>query len=54
MFTLMAKIAQLQTTAIPELPLRLDKDKLKDYAQLQHRYEVKSIYNGCYYNIFTQ
>uniref|UniRef100_A0A8C7GG28 WASH complex subunit 5 n=1 Tax=Oncorhynchus kisutch TaxID=8019 RepID=A0A8C7GG28_ONCKI len=34
MFTSLAKIIKLQIHAIMEVPTRLDKDKLKDYAQL--------------------
>ena len=40
MFSLMARIVYLQTSVIKELPTRLDKDKLKEYAQLDHRLEV--------------
>lgn len=40
MFTSLAKIIKLQTHDIMEVPTRLDKDKLKDYAQLSARYEV--------------
>uniref|UniRef100_A0AAZ3NWU0 WASH complex subunit 5 n=1 Tax=Oncorhynchus tshawytscha TaxID=74940 RepID=A0AAZ3NWU0_ONCTS len=40
MFTSLAKIIKLQIHAIMEVPTRLDKDKLKDYAQLGARYEV--------------
>lgn len=41
MFQIMANIAQLQTYEIKEVPTRLDKDQLKEYAQLDHRFEVK-------------
>uniref|UniRef100_A0AAY4BZL7 WASH complex subunit 5 n=1 Tax=Denticeps clupeoides TaxID=299321 RepID=A0AAY4BZL7_9TELE len=40
MFTSLAKIIKLQIHDIMEVPTRLDKDKLKDYAQLLARYEV--------------
>ena len=40
MFGLLARIIQIQTTAIQELPTRLEKDKMKEYAQLDSRYEV--------------
>uniref|UniRef100_A0A4W3IF16 WASH complex subunit 5 n=1 Tax=Callorhinchus milii TaxID=7868 RepID=A0A4W3IF16_CALMI len=40
MFTSLAKIIKLQTHNIMEVPTRVDKDKLKDYAQLGARYEV--------------
>uniref|UniRef100_A0A3P8ZEI8 WASH complex subunit 5 n=1 Tax=Esox lucius TaxID=8010 RepID=A0A3P8ZEI8_ESOLU len=40
MFTSLAKIIKLQIHDIMEVPTRLDKDKLKDFAQLGARYEV--------------
>lgn len=40
MFSLVEQIVHLQTNAIKEIPMRLDKDKLKDFAQLDHRFEV--------------
>ncbi|KAM9198615.1 WASH complex subunit 5 isoform 2-T2 [Dugong dugon] len=40
MFTSLLKIIKLQTHDIAEVPTRLDKDKLRDYAQLVPRYEV--------------
>ena len=33
MFSQLAKIIQLQTTQIKEVPTRLEKDKMKDFAQ---------------------
>lgn len=39
-FGLLAQIVQLQTSKIEELPTRLDKTKLKEYAKLDERYEV--------------
>lgn len=47
MFTSLAKIIKLQIHDIMEVPTRLDKDKLKDYAQLGARYEVKTSYCTC-------
>lgn len=41
MFTSLLKIIKLQTHDIIEVPTRLDKDKLRDYAQLGQRYEVQ-------------
>jgi len=41
MFKYMTKIATLQTDVIKEVPTRLEKDKLNDYAQLDERLEVK-------------
>lgn len=40
MFGLMAKIVHLQTHVIKELPTRLEKERLKDFAQLDDRHEV--------------
>ncbi|XP_065218583.1 WASH complex subunit 5 [Planococcus citri] len=40
MFLLMAKIIHLQTNVIKEMPTRLEKDKIKEYAQLDDRTEV--------------
>lgn len=41
MFTSLARIIKLQIHDIMEVPTRLDKDKLKEYAQLGARYEVR-------------
>ncbi|KAK6645588.1 hypothetical protein RUM43_001868 [Polyplax serrata] len=43
MFEIMAKIAQLQTYEIKEVPTRLDKDQLKEFAQLDNRFEVAKL-----------
>ena len=40
MFALVEQIVHLQTDVIKEMPVRLDKEKLKDYAQLDHRFQV--------------
>lgn len=40
MFELLARIIELQTNHIKEVPTRLMKDQLKSYAQLEERYEV--------------
>lgn len=39
-FDIVAKIIEHMTTSIKELPTRLDKSKLRDYAQLNERYTV--------------
>ncbi|XP_063777365.1 WASH complex subunit 5 [Pseudophryne corroboree] len=52
MFTSLAKIIKLQTHDIMEVPTRLDKDKLRDYAQLGARYEVARLTNAI--SIFTE
>lgn len=40
MFSLLAKIIKLQTEKIKEVPTRLDKDKMRDFAQLPERYQA--------------
>ncbi|XP_072269332.1 WASH complex subunit 5 [Pyxicephalus adspersus] len=52
MFTSLAKIIKLQTHDIMEVPTRLDKDKLRDYAQLGARYEVARLTHAI--SIFTE
>uniref|UniRef100_A0A669D7V2 WASH complex subunit 5 n=1 Tax=Oreochromis niloticus TaxID=8128 RepID=A0A669D7V2_ORENI len=52
MFTSLAKIIKLQIHDIMEVPTRLDKDKLKDYAQLTARYEVAKLTHDI--SIFTE
>ncbi|KAF6202837.1 hypothetical protein GE061_003242 [Apolygus lucorum] len=42
-FTLMSEIAHIQTTYIPELPPRLEKDKLRDYAALDARFQIAKL-----------
>lgn len=52
MFTLMADITNLQTNVMLEVPTRLDKDKLKDYAQLDTRFEIAHLTHSI--SVFTQ
>ncbi|XP_069477717.1 WASH complex subunit 5 isoform X2 [Ambystoma mexicanum] len=52
MFTSLAKIIKLQTHNIVEVPTRLDKDKLRDYAQLGPRYEVARLTHAI--SVFTE
>lgn len=52
MFTSLLKIIKLQTHDITEVPTRLDKDKLRDYAQLGPRYEVAKLTHAI--SIFTE
>lgn len=40
MFSLLARIIELQTSQIREVPTRLEKDKMREFAQLDERYEV--------------
>ena len=42
MFRLLDQIIKLQTERIKEVPTRLDKDKIKDFAQLNERFEVST------------
>ncbi|XP_063828213.1 WASH complex subunit 5 isoform X1 [Ostrinia nubilalis] len=42
-FSIVEKIIDLQTWAIKEVPTRLEKDKLRDFAQLEHRMEVAKL-----------
>lgn len=46
MFGLLAKIIKLQTERIKPIPTRLDKDKMRDYAQLQERYQMAELSHG--------
>ena len=43
MFVMLAKIIDLQTNSIKEVPTRLDKDKMREYSLLTERYEVRVI-----------
>ncbi|XP_064625131.1 WASH complex subunit 5-like isoform X1 [Lineus longissimus] len=52
MFGLLAKIIQMQTNQIKELPTRLEKDKMRDYAQLDERYEVARLTHAI--SVFTE
>lgn len=51
MFALVEQIVHLQTNVIKEIPMRLEKDKLKDYAQLDQRFQVGLITCGMKYII---
>lgn len=42
-FSIVEKIIELQTWGIKEIPARLDKDRLKEYAQLEQRMEVAKL-----------
>jgi WASH complex subunit strumpellin len=52
MFSLMARIIELQTNHIKELPTRLMKDQLKAYAQLEERHEVAKLTHSI--SVFTE
>lgn len=40
MFGLLDQIIKLQTSDIKEVPTRLDKDKMREFAQMDERYRV--------------
>lgn len=52
MFSLLAKIIKLLTNNIKEVPTRLEKDKMKEYAQLDERYEVARLTHAI--SVFTE
>lgn len=52
MFGKLAKIIQLQTSAISEVPTRLEKDRVKDFAHLEHRYDVAKLTRDI--SVFTE
>ncbi|KAK4872669.1 hypothetical protein RN001_014698 [Aquatica leii] len=43
MFENMARIIEIQTSVLKELPTRLDKDKVKEYAMLNERFEFAQL-----------
>ena len=53
MFSLLAKIIQLLTNQIREVPTRLEKEKMKEFAQLEERYEVCWHSHGQHSHIFS-
>ncbi|XP_050294817.1 WASH complex subunit 5 isoform X2 [Anthonomus grandis grandis] len=52
MFENLARIIQMQTSVIKEIPTRVDKDKLKEYAQLDERFEFAELTHSI--SIFSQ
>lgn len=52
MFTMLASIVHLQTNTLRELPLRAEKEKLREYAQLDERYQVAKLTHDI--SIFTE
>ncbi|GAB0089631.1 WASH complex subunit homolog 5 [Sergentomyia squamirostris] len=42
-FYILSQIVHLQTNVIREIPTRLEKDKLKEYAQLEERFDVAKL-----------
>jgi WASH complex subunit strumpellin len=51
-FEKLDQIIRLQTDQIKEVPTRLDKDKLRDYAQLDERFEVARLTHSI--SVFTE
>lgn len=43
MFEKMARIIHMQTSVLKELPTRVEKDKIKEYAQLEERFEFAEL-----------
>ena len=52
MFRLLDQIIKLQTQKIKDVPTRLDKDKIKEFAQLNERYEVAKLTHSI--SVFTE
>ncbi|XP_062506598.1 WASH complex subunit 5-like [Corticium candelabrum] len=52
MFELLDKVISLQTFKMKELPTRLEKEKLREYAQLDDRYEVARLTHAI--SVFTE
>lgn len=52
MFETLAKIITLQTDVIKELPTRLEKDKLKEFSQLEERFQVAKLTHSI--SVFSQ
>ncbi|KAK0052092.1 WASH complex subunit strumpellin [Biomphalaria pfeifferi] len=52
MFSLLANIIKLMTHSIKEVPTRLEKDKMKEYAQLDERYQVAQLTHAI--SVFTE
>ncbi|XP_068618614.1 WASH complex subunit 5 isoform X2 [Battus philenor] len=42
-FNIVEKIIELQTWVIKEVPTKIEKEKLRDYAQLEHRMEIAKL-----------
>nr|CAI5859254.1 unnamed protein product [Callosobruchus analis] len=46
MFSKFSRIIEMQTNVLKELPTRIDKDKIKTYAQLDERFEFAELTNS--------
>lgn len=51
-FEILARIIEIQTDVLREVPTRLDKSKIRDYAQLDERYTIAK--NTYYISVFTE
>lgn len=51
-FEILAKIIETQTNTLREVPTRLDKSQIKEYAQLDERYNIAK--NTYYISVFTE
>ncbi|KAG5888366.1 hypothetical protein JTB14_033503 [Gonioctena quinquepunctata] len=52
MFEKLARIIEMQTTVLKELPTRVDKDKIRDYTQLDERFEFAELTHSI--SVFSQ
>eukprot|EP01137_Pigoraptor_chileana_P023452 Opistho-2@89740 len=52
MFEILNEIVTIQTEGMQEVPTRLDKDKMRDYAQLNERYQVARLTHKI--SVFTE
>ncbi|XP_065890140.1 WASH complex subunit 5-like [Dysidea avara] len=52
MFQVLHLIIEMQTHRVKEVPARLDKDKMKEFAQLEDRYEVAKLTHSI--SVFTE
>jgi WASH complex subunit strumpellin len=52
MFSMLANIIDIQTNTLRELPLRTEKDKLREYAQLEERHKIAKLTHDI--SIFTE
>uniref|UniRef100_A0A2M4ABQ8 Strumpellin n=1 Tax=Anopheles triannulatus TaxID=58253 RepID=A0A2M4ABQ8_9DIPT len=43
MFTLLAQIIELQTNVLRELPARLERERMKEYAQFEERFQIAEL-----------
>lgn len=46
MFGKLTRIIEMQTSVLKELPARVEKEKVKEYAQLEERFEFAELTNS--------